>query len=312
MNDDDFGRDLAARLGRLVEDEPPFVTDLGDALQAAERDGRRRRVRVRAVRGGGALLAVAATAVLATVVNQFTIDKAIAPSFTEITQDSSPPVVTPSTSGPTPTAPIAPTSPASGVPVSTKPASTAPVSVAPTSKAPARPKGTTVTRPPASSLLVGLEALVRDIAAPAQGSVDVTKRVTGPGTDYDEPTSVTAHVTTAAGRFVVSAALPTDDGSLDSWRSACADEGEACRELFFTAKAGAWETSPEYRPGEKMVRLKAVGAPGGGLLSIFIDNITDGADGKLIGPSWEAAGLDEASLRSSVDDYLAEAGGSSS
>jgi hypothetical protein len=48
------------------------------------------------------------------------------------------------------------------------------------------------------------------------------------------------------------------------------------------------------------------------LLSIFIDNITDGADGKLIGPSWEAAGLDEASLRSSVDDYLAEAGGSSS
>jgi hypothetical protein len=310
MNDDHFGRDLAVRLGRLVEDEPPFVTDLSEALEAAERGGRQRQVRTRAVRGGGVLLAVAASAVLFTAVNQLTTDRAVAPLVNQITQEPTPPAFTPPVTAPTPTAPP------SGAPVSTRRASTAPTSTvptpkAPTSTAPARPDGAAVTVAPAA-LLDGLEALVRDVAAPARGTIQVIERNTGPGTDYDEPTSVTAFVTTAAGRFVVSASLPTNDGGVDSWQSGCADQGDACRELFATAKAGAWEWSPDNRPGEKIVRLKALGASGGAVLSVYVDNFISDADGKSTGPDWEAAGLSEASLRSAVDDYMASVGTSSS
>jgi hypothetical protein len=64
MNEESIGRELAVEFHRLMEHEPPFRTDLGESLRAAECAGRRRRARTRAVRGGSGLLAIAASAAL--------------------------------------------------------------------------------------------------------------------------------------------------------------------------------------------------------------------------------------------------------
>jgi hypothetical protein len=64
MNEETVGRELAAEFYRILEDEPPFATDLGQALRAAEREGRRRRGRTLAVRGGVTALAIAASTAL--------------------------------------------------------------------------------------------------------------------------------------------------------------------------------------------------------------------------------------------------------
>jgi hypothetical protein len=64
VNEETAGLELAVEFYRLTEFEPPFRTSLDEALRAAERGGRRRRARTRAVRGGVAVLAVAASAAL--------------------------------------------------------------------------------------------------------------------------------------------------------------------------------------------------------------------------------------------------------
>jgi hypothetical protein len=65
MDEERYGRDLTADFHRLTANEPPFRTDLDEALRAAERGGRRRRARARTIRGGAAaVLAVAASTAL--------------------------------------------------------------------------------------------------------------------------------------------------------------------------------------------------------------------------------------------------------
>lgn len=64
MTDDDTGHDLTDRLGGLLANEPPFEMNLAQALDAAQEGGRRRRTLCLAIRGGSALLTVAAVAVL--------------------------------------------------------------------------------------------------------------------------------------------------------------------------------------------------------------------------------------------------------
>jgi hypothetical protein len=64
MNEESAGRELAGEFHRLMEHEPPFRTDLNEALRLAERGGRRRRHRTLAVRSGSAVMAIAASTVL--------------------------------------------------------------------------------------------------------------------------------------------------------------------------------------------------------------------------------------------------------
>ncbi len=59
---------LTDRLAALVSDEPPFETDLGTALWAAESGGRRRRARATAIRTTSVILTAAATFVVALVI----------------------------------------------------------------------------------------------------------------------------------------------------------------------------------------------------------------------------------------------------
>jgi len=63
-DEEEAGRALAAGFRRLTEPEPPFAIDLGEALRAAERDGRRRRRRTVVARSGVTALAIAASTAL--------------------------------------------------------------------------------------------------------------------------------------------------------------------------------------------------------------------------------------------------------
>ena len=280
VDEEQVGRELAAGFRRLMEPEPPFRAGLEKSLIAAARESRRRRARRRSVRGGAAVLAMAASA--AVFLNWPDQNRALPPPPALVVPTSVAPTTAVTTSA-APTAPLTEVPSTAAVPAGkpsppVTPTRRATRSVAPTTAVPLTP-------------MDQLEALAREIARPAGGSVTVDRDA--------ELSQVTVSVTTSDGTFEVSAGLDPDNG-VETWRESCRLEGSNCTEVSYTPTVGVWAWTRTSPPGRERLSVVAEMADGRSL-SALVENYVETASGaKVVGPTWKEAGLTPAGMRKAV------------
>jgi hypothetical protein len=289
MDEEQTGRELAAGFHRLLEAEPAFGTDLGEALRAAEREGLRRRNRTRAVRSGtAAALAVAASTVL--VLSWPDPPRASAPPAVVVpTQVSAAPVPTAAPASPIVTTP-APTrtTPRARVTVRSSP-------VVPTTSAPTVTPSPRSSPPSSLGTMARLERLVRQVAAPSGGVVTLTVRDA-------VAQSVTASVKTDQGTFEVSASLEDDPDGVAAAREMCRNDGSSCTTRWSTESAGVWSRVYPNQAGREGLTLVA-SYPQAPTLTIGFTNYVEQPEGlKSVGPGWKEAGITVARLRQAEAD----------
>lgn len=159
-----------------------------------------------------------------------------------------------------------------------------------------------------SPTLAQLEALARQVAAPAGGTAKVTSR--------DETSLPSGAVTRSlslrvvvpgAGAFDVRVSSDADPGNgVSQWAESCAIDNTSnernCLSLISEDSTGVWAWH-YAQPRDKRVLRLATTLPSGDTLDIAVDNYTEaGAGGqKTIGPSWDAVGITGASLNAAAD-----------
>ena len=277
MNEDTAGRELTAEFHRLTKHEPPFRVDLGEAIRAAENDGRRRRNRTLAMRGGATVLAIAASTAL--VIAWPGQPRASAPPAAVVPTDAAPTRTVPT---PSPTTTRArPTTPASTVVTPTRPVGTTAPSHA------GQPPTTATPTTPALDTMARLDRLARQVAGPSGGVVTVKTR------DAIEK-NVILSVKTERGTFEVAARVTAEAG-VDMARAMCTDEGKLCTTQWSSASAGVWSRTYADEPGRESL-LFVTAYPKAPALWLGVTN-DDPSGAKPLGPTWPDVGITVSGLR---------------